>query len=79
MAAWVGGVIAVLTAITQSRLLLFFVAVLAHKRWQIPIADLEKLIRLCQERRRPPCRCRQRRASVAPNSGAGAKEREANC
>jgi hypothetical protein len=78
MAAWVGGVIAILTAITQSRLLLFFVALLAHKRWHIPIADLEKLVRLCRERRRPPCRCRQLQTSAAPYGGEGSKEREAN-
>jgi hypothetical protein len=47
MSGFLNGTLVVVSVFTAARLLLFCVALLAHHRWRIPVATIERLITAC--------------------------------
>jgi hypothetical protein len=50
--ACVGGLVLAVTIAQLARLLLFCLALLAHRRWRIPVSDLVRLVSACRHRDR---------------------------
>nr|WP_157528621.1 hypothetical protein [Kibdelosporangium sp. MJ126-NF4]CEL19610.1 hypothetical protein [Kibdelosporangium sp. MJ126-NF4]CTQ94590.1 hypothetical protein [Kibdelosporangium sp. MJ126-NF4] len=56
MSGFLNGALLVVPLLAAARLLLFCLALVAHHRWRIPVASIERLIRACfPQRKRDRC------------------------